>query len=44
MAVDALRQEHSLLLQAMQYCNLHYHDVLADMKSEAKIKPEFLVM
>lgn len=43
-AVDVPRREHSTLLQATQYCSLHYHDVLAHMKSEARIKLEFLVM
>lgn len=38
------RQECSLLLQAMGHCKLHYRKVLAHLKSEARIRLEFLVM
>lgn len=43
-AADKQRQECSLLLQAMGYCKLHYHKVLAHLKSEVKIRLEFLIM
>lgn len=44
MAADALGWECSPLLQDVQNCSLHYHDILAHMKSEARIKCEFLIM
>lgn len=44
MAVDVPREECCLLLLAVQHCNLRYHDILAHMKCEARIKLQFLVM
>lgn len=43
MAAHALGQEGGLLLQAVQNCSLHCHDILAHVESEARSKREFLI-
>lgn len=44
MAANALGQQCSLLLQAVQNCSLHCHSILSHIKSEARSKWEFLIV